>query len=159
MIYQNEGVFLIAAELQSRWASLVFSGKTNMPDHELMCQEINKLENKRKLNLQHQYPIGSQVDIIDGLGKQLGIHHDFEKLKVENPNLFNQLWNNVSLSCHYRLDRDETFGVLNEIDRLKNTEYIFKDNDERSEVSITEIADKFRQKQTQYKIPMHLFRT
>ncbi len=160
MIYQNEGVFLIAAELQARWASLVFSGKLNPPENELMRREISKLAEKRDLNLRQQYPYGSQVDVIDSLAKEVGLAHDFEKIEREDPRLFRQLWNNATLACQFRLEEAESVEVLNEIDRLAAEEYTFEDDDSgKREVSISEIARKFKEKQFMYNVPMHLFRT
>ena len=160
MIYQNEGVFLIAAELQARWASLVFSGKQNPPENELMRREISKLAKKRDLNLRQQYPYGSQVDMIDSLAKEVGLAHDFEKIEREDPRLFRQLWNNATLACQFRLEEAESVEVLNEIDRLAAEVYTFEDDGSGArEVSISEIARKFKEKQFMYNVPMHLFRT
>ncbi len=159
MVYQNEGIFLIAAELQARWASLVFSGKLNLPDNELMQKYIQKLAKKRELKLNQQYPYGSQIDLIDELAKETGLKHDFEKIKKEDPILFSQLWNNVALGCHFRLDEKKSIEVLDEIQKLVDEEYIFDDDIDGKEESINKIALRFGERQSSYKIPIHLFKT
>lgn len=158
MVYQNEGIFLIASELQGKWASLVFSGKVQLPLKEEMFKFINGLEKKRQLKLKQQYPYGSQVDVIDILANELNISHDFEDLKVSNSELYNQLWNNVSLACQFRLERPSSIERLREINELKQKEYLFGDDDTENEASITEIAKVFNEEQKEHQVPIHLFR-
>lgn len=159
MIFQNEGFTFTSSELQTKWAASVFSGEIELPDKTVMLKEIEKLKKKRALNLNVQYPHGTQADMVDLFAKELGIQHKFEDLKQNNVDLFNKVWNNVTTPCQYRLDLQMSHDILDDIDYLGKQTYKFNDDDDRAEVSIREIAKVFNKNQPNLQVPLHLFKT
>merc|ERR1712127_557575 len=105
-----------------------------LPDHEIMNKEIKKNIDKRNRNFRAQYPYGSQVDLIDKLAKELELLPDFQKLKTENPKLYQQLWENVLMSCHFRINENISLDHLNNIESLVTKNYIFDDDNERNPI-------------------------
>lgn len=160
MICQQEGLFLPTAELQARWSALVFTGKRALPERDVMLKEIEKLSKRRQLSSTRlQYPYGSQVDLVDEIARQIGILPDFEQMKNEDPELYRKLWFNTSVPYHFRLDLQQARDDINELDRLKGEIYAFDDDDEQAEISIAELAKKFQEKNRNYVIHNHIFKT
>ena len=161
LICQNDALFFTASELQAKWAAMVFSGKLDLPSVESMRKEMNLLREKRKKHLRLQYEYGSHTELIDSLAKEMGVLPDLAQIKQTDEKLYEQLWNNCSLSAHYALDSNRTHAltVMQQVAHVYAQEYTFDSSDEETNNSIGQIAARFAEKNPNLKMSMEMFRT
>lgn len=158
MVYQNESIIGVSAELQCKWAAQVFSGKKDLPDKDLMFKELKRLEAVCALNIRNPLPFGNYVEIYDSLAADVESMHDFEEMKKTNPVKYRRLVNNLNLSCQFRYDSEEVQHIMNEIDQFYEKQYVFDDDDETENGSVRQIAEKF-QEMNSVPVPIGLFRS
>ncbi|KAN0024019.1 hypothetical protein ACTFIV_008412 [Dictyostelium citrinum] len=99
-----KGVFRFEVELYCRWVSLVFSGKLEYPNEEKLIQGKNDLLKLRSIRPRPQFPI--LVDCVyhsDKIAKEIGCLPDFEAIKINDPDLYNKLWNGFFCQASYNL--------------------------------------------------------
>ena len=112
MIGLQDGLFFNGAELQAKWASQVFSGKTKLPDKALMHQYIRKQVRKREEERRSQYPYGSQVSLCDSLAAEMDLLPDFDELQRTNSKLYKMFWNDSMFSAHFMYKEDRTLATI-----------------------------------------------
>ncbi|KAM9974872.1 hypothetical protein ACTFIW_008342 [Dictyostelium discoideum] len=98
-----KGVFRFEVELYCRWVSLVFSGKLEYPNDEKLSQGKNDLLKLRSLRPRPQFPILDCVYHCDKIAKEIGCLPDFESIKINDPELYNKLWNGFFCQASYNL--------------------------------------------------------
>lgn len=117
-IFLTRGLFFAGLELQSKWVSLVFSGKQSLPSVDEMQKEIELNETKRKsTHSSVQFPHGMYVEVIDQIGKQLGALPlpDFEN----NPLMHEKFWNYLVVPAHFIYNENKEF-CLNVMEKIEH---------------------------------------
>ncbi|KAN0024135.1 hypothetical protein ACTFIV_008533 [Dictyostelium citrinum] len=97
---------LAEMELQARFAIYGFAGITQLPTKETMLEDIKIIEKVRNLNEKHnrpQFVLESSLLFCDDLAKQIGALPDFNKLKENDPQIYNIIWNNLFHPSFYRI--------------------------------------------------------
>lgn len=158
MVYQNESIIGVSAELQCKWAALVFSGKKSLPSKNVMFEELKRLEAVCALNIRNPLPFGNYVETYDRLAKDVEQMHDFEQMKKTDAEKYRKLMNNVNIACQFKNDSEDVQHIMDEVDAFYKKQYMFEDDDETENGSIRVIAKKFEEMNT-VPVPMHLFRT
>ena len=121
----TRGYYMLGSELQSLWACKVFAGKLKLPSKETMQQEIVKNLENRSVNWDFQFPYGDYVIIVDHLGRKLDLLPELEKLKEENENVYNMMWNNAFLPFHFEMkfNYERFLKLLVQVENLTNKVY------------------------------------
>ncbi|KAN0019370.1 hypothetical protein ACTFIU_002578 [Dictyostelium citrinum] len=99
-----KGVFRFEVELYCRWVALVFSSKLEYPNEEKLIQGKIDLLKLRSIRPRPQFPI--LVDCVyhsDKIAKEIGCLPDFESIKINDPDLYNKLWNGFFCQASYNL--------------------------------------------------------
>jgi dimethylaniline monooxygenase (N-oxide forming) len=97
------GPFFAAMELQARMACMTFSGKIPFPTQEMIQEGLLEEKRIREAVPRPQFPHGDYVRFCDDLAKHIGVLPDFEQMKQESPDLFDQLWNGPFTPASFRL--------------------------------------------------------
>ena len=97
------GPFFGVIELQARMACMTFSGKIPSPSEIVMLKGIDDERKIREAFPRPQFPHVDYVRFSDELASDIGVLPDFEKLKTDDPPLFDQLWNGPFTSASFRL--------------------------------------------------------
>ncbi|KAM9991918.1 hypothetical protein ACTFIZ_012581 [Dictyostelium cf. discoideum] len=95
--------FFTLLELQSRWITYVFSGITQLPPKEVMLDGIDHVKNVRNAKYKTTFPFKDYVVFCDQLAKEINVLPNFEKMKVNQPELYYMCWNSILCSATYRL--------------------------------------------------------
>lgn len=164
MICQSDGLYFGCTELQCKWASLVFSGKKQLPSRDNMVEHISKWRRKRQLDLKLQYP-QEFVEALDMLAEEIGILPNFQKLKVENPELYRKLWGNCSTVNSLTLfdesaseeKKKRAMRILNTINEISKKQYKFEDNDETFTPKLSFLSEKFAKLNQNIVVPTQIF--
>ncbi|KAM9974736.1 hypothetical protein ACTFIW_008200 [Dictyostelium discoideum] len=93
-------------ECQARFSIYGFAGITKLPTKEIMLEEIKNVENIRNKNEKHnrpQFALQNSLYFCDDLVKQIGVLPDFNKLKENDPLLYNIIWNHLFHPSFYRM--------------------------------------------------------
>ncbi|EAL62475.1 flavin-containing monooxygenase [Dictyostelium discoideum AX4] len=98
-----KGIFLTEIEMYCRWVSLVFSGKLEYPNDEKLSQGKNDILKLRSVRPRPQFPILDCVYHCDKIAKEIGCLPDFESIKINDPELYNKLWNGFFCQASYNL--------------------------------------------------------
>lgn len=78
-IFLTRGGFFTGMELQSKWASLVFSGQRSLMSEDYMKDVLARNEIKRKeTHPSVQFPHGLYVEVVDSLAKEIGCFPSFD---------------------------------------------------------------------------------
>lgn len=160
-VCQNEGLFFTASELQAKWITSVFSGKMPLPSREKMLKGVSQVRDLRNSHSKAQYVFGNHVELVDKLAKEIGVMPDLEKIKRDEPAVYEKLWENLLTSSSFLLGTKQDSlarDLLTRVDELTNYEYMFDDNDESNYVSISLLAKKFATNPN-YTINMEIFKT
>jgi dimethylaniline monooxygenase (N-oxide forming) len=106
----KEPVFIVD-ELQSRWASLVFSEKLNLPDVDIMEKNLEEARKKRFLKVKPQALDADYTLFTDELAKEINALPDFERIKEEDPDLYKMMWEGLPVPAHYRYNDDKELAI------------------------------------------------
>lgn len=127
------GMFGPPIELQARLATLALSGKIPYPSEIEMRQGI--ADEKASVAHRPQFAHDNVIRFCDDLAKIIGVLPDFEKLKTEDPSLWEKLMNGPFTTASYRLvgpgsKPDQARKTLDEISALvknplKNPECVY----------------------------------
>ncbi|EGG16275.1 hypothetical protein DFA_09305 [Cavenderia fasciculata] len=100
-----KGPFFGLSELQSRWATMVFTGKDGLdyPTKEEFDIGIAEEQRIRSDRPRKQWPHGNTVEFSEDLAKQIKCLPDFDKIQKEDPYLYKMLWYNFISPVSYRL--------------------------------------------------------
>ncbi|KAN0019371.1 hypothetical protein ACTFIU_002579 [Dictyostelium citrinum] len=98
-----KGIFFQEIELYCRWVALVFSGKLEYPNEEKLIQGKKVLLKLRSIRPRPQFPILDCVYHCDKIAKEIGCLPDFESIKINDPDLYNKLWNGFFCQASYNL--------------------------------------------------------
>ena len=71
---------------------MVFSGKKTLPNKETMLNDINVMRGKRKLNSEQAQRL-DRVCVMDSIATELDLLPDFNKIKENEPKLYDMIWN------------------------------------------------------------------
>lgn len=113
-------------EAQSRWVSMVFSGKVKLPPREEFEAALKSEREYRNLpEYKYKMQIRRERFVLyaDDIAKEIGALPDFEKIKESEPELYRMLWEGPLSSIHYRLNENKEFTMqhIHEIDEyIKN---------------------------------------
>ena len=115
-----KGTLFGVIELQARWVTMVFSGKIPYPSAETMAKGIAEEKKIREHWPRLQFSHDNYVEFSDDLASEIGALPDFEKMKTENPELYDLLWKGSHLNPSYRLTGfgSNTVATLNLIKEL-----------------------------------------
>ena len=91
-VCQCDSLYFTNAELQCKWASMIFSGKKSLPSRDFMLNEINSVKSKRKFNSEHAIHL-DRVIVMDQIATELGVLPDFDQIKQNDPKLYDMIWN------------------------------------------------------------------
>ncbi|XP_064475964.1 flavin-containing monooxygenase 5-like [Ornithodoros turicata] len=104
---QPIGALLPVSEIQSRWASRVFSGKLSLPSHIRMWEQIQDYHDRCRA----RYFAGPRntlqidwIDYLDEVAVELGVKPNVPKIAIKDPVLGWHLTAGPSLSYQYRLE-------------------------------------------------------
>ncbi len=92
---------------------------------------------------------------------EIGVMPDLEKIKRDEPAVYEKLWENLLTSSSFLLGTKQDSlarDLLTRVDELTNYEYMFDDNHESNYVSISLLAKKFATNPN-YTINMDIFKT
>ncbi|KAN0038488.1 hypothetical protein ACTA71_000666 [Dictyostelium dimigraforme] len=98
-----KGAFFSEVELYCRWISLVFSDKLEYPSDDKLINGKNDLLKLRSLRPRPQFPVLDCVYHCDKIAKEIGCLPDFESIKINDPDLYNKLWNGFYCTASYNL--------------------------------------------------------
>jgi dimethylaniline monooxygenase (N-oxide forming) len=143
MVGQIDGLFFTGSELQARLASMVFSEKikydTNQTRSEIEKQKSKIKSNKRRA----QFPYGTYVEVCDTLAKEMNLVPDLERMKVEEPQLYDLFWNASLLSAHYLYGQNKRYTVdlMREVQEMTSREY---DYQSENDLKFSNVLQKFK---------------
>lgn len=106
-------------ELQARWASLVFSGKVNLPTKDVIQAGIDSEKAIRNQFPRMQFPHSAYVKFADSIASEIDALPDFASIKATNPSLYERLWSGFHIPAHYRL-KDKPELALKAIEEIEN---------------------------------------
>lgn len=95
--------YFAIVELQAKWACMVFSGKLKQPTVAEIESGIVQEGNVRKLEKRPQFAHADLIGACDDLATQIGIKPDFDRLRVENVNLYFKLYSGPFSPSEYLL--------------------------------------------------------
>ena len=107
----------VIAELQSIWITKVFTGQLSLPPRETMMESIGVELERRRLNPDMQYPFPFNY-LCDMVAREVGAMPDLDKIKEEDPELFEMLWTGPIFPEHFQLNIPEKRARA--IDRIKH---------------------------------------
>jgi len=90
-------------ELQARWANMVFAGILPSPSTKAMLEGIDSELIIRTQKPRPQFPHDSSVELLESLGKEIGVIPNMECLKANDPQLYSEMLHTPIISAHYRL--------------------------------------------------------
>ena len=127
-----------------------------------MYEDIKLAEKSRYVR--NQFPYGLHNESIDIIAKEIDALPDFDLIKNTDPQLYNMLWNNLSIpeSFLFNENRELALSQMIIIDNLTKKIYKFDDNDNidtNKVVSIYKIGAKFALDNPNVKVPLQLFKT
>ena len=112
------GLLFAGIELQAKWATMVFSGKINLPSRLTMIKYINETEDKTNpLHLTLFYPNGGHLVLCDSIAAEMNLLPNFDELKKSDPHSYDLLWNYAMCAPQYlfKEDKEFTMKIMNQI--------------------------------------------
>ncbi|KAN0028783.1 hypothetical protein ACTFIV_010641 [Dictyostelium citrinum] len=99
-------LFFSLMELMARWVTMVFSGIINLPSGKEFDDEINRQLEIRNSDIKNkfQFPYINPVIHSDEIAKEIGCLPNFEEIKLNDPELYDILWNSFFCNAGFRLD-------------------------------------------------------
>ncbi len=96
------GIYFGLIELQARFACMAFSGKIPMPSKKIMEEGVSEEKNIRDVFPRPQFS-HNYFSLCDKLAIEIGAMPDFERLKMQDTDLYEKLWNGPFTVAQYRL--------------------------------------------------------
>jgi hypothetical protein len=115
-------------------------------------------EQLREKTANNQYPHGVYNELIDALAVECGAMPDLEKLKKEDPTVYNKLWNHGTIPSHFcfNQNKDMCMRVVDEAAEIIDKVYTYDEGEEiGSHLSTIKLARKFSKN---FKLPLRLFK-
>lgn len=119
------GLFNGGFEIQSKWAAMVFTGQTKLPDQSVMSKFVECLKEKRDLDQGGRFPYGMPVNLVDELAKEVNLMPNLDEIKSNDPNLYDMMWNNEVFVTHFFYDQNKDLAddLLRQVDEIKKKVY------------------------------------
>lgn len=146
MIDQTDGLFFAGAELQAKWASMVFSGKLSLPPKDYMRKCIQEDEKNRSSKVATQFPYGAHLKMIDDLAKQMDLLPDLGELKEKDADLYDLFFNFSAISSNFIFKSNKSLAieVMKQVRDLNTQVYDFDGIDSTSDMVIQEFSKHFK---------------
>lgn len=114
--------FGILIQLQARYASLVFSGRVNLPNRDRFEQDLNEQRGYRNDPFRPQYPHFNLAEYADSIASEMGVLPNFDLIKNKNPYLWSLMYKGVLMGVHYIFNDNQEFAekLINEANEAYN---------------------------------------
>jgi len=98
------GTNLGVMELQARWANMVFAGILPPLSTRVMLAGIDSELTIRTQRPRPQFPHDNSIELLEDLGKEIGVIPNMEYLKESDPQLYHEILHTPVISAQYRLN-------------------------------------------------------
>jgi dimethylaniline monooxygenase (N-oxide forming) len=122
--------FGILKQLQARYASLVFSGKVNLPNRNKFEQDLCEQRAYRNDSLRPQYSHFNLVEYVDSIANEMNVLPNLDLIKIQNLYLWSLMYKGVLTSAQYLFNdnRDIAEKLIIEANEAYNTTELSKNN-------------------------------
>ena len=97
------GTYWGVMELQARWANMIFGEMLPLPSTKTMLEGISHELVIRTQKPRPQFPHDTYAELLEDLGKEIGALPNMDALKLEDPQLYEEMMKTPIIPAHYRL--------------------------------------------------------
>lgn len=104
------GPYFGVIELQARWAVRTFKKRINFTSLEKMTEGIEYERSIRKKKPRPQFP-HNYIELANSIAEEMNLMPDFENLKENDPEVFDILWEGVTIPDFYKFNESKELAI------------------------------------------------